>query len=124
MNADNLSDLLQELGYEPPEKLKVNSKGKPYVIELNSDTNMGFAILERLCDNDTIAELNNLCTVICKCSDQDYLYQTIFNSDVRCINGIKKLFADRFMEFSDKLVLNTSLERKTTELAVKGCILL
>lgn len=35
MNADNLSDLLQELGYEPPEKLKVNSKGKPYVIELN-----------------------------------------------------------------------------------------
>ena len=60
MNADNLSDLLQELGYEPPEKLKVNIKGKPYVIELNSDTNMGFAILERLCDNDTIAELNNL----------------------------------------------------------------
>ncbi|HRU99380.1 MAG TPA: hypothetical protein P5092_18360 [Ruminococcus sp.] len=56
MNADNLSDLLQELGYEPPEKLKVNSKGKPYVIELNSDTNMGFAILERLCDNDTISE--------------------------------------------------------------------
>ena len=44
MNADNLSDLLQVLGYEPPEKLKVNSKGKPYVIELNSDTNMGFAI--------------------------------------------------------------------------------
>ena len=84
---------------------------------------MGFAILERLCDNDTIAELNNLCTVICKCSDQDYIYQTIFNSDVRCINGIKKLFADRFMEFSDKLVLNTSLERKPTELAVKGCII-
>lgn len=56
MNADNLSDLLQELGYEPPEKLKVNSKGKPYVIELNSDINMGFAILERLCDNDTIAD--------------------------------------------------------------------
>ena len=81
MNADNLSDLLQELGYEPPDKLKVNSKGKPYVIELNSDTNMGFAILERLCDNDTIAELNNLCTVICKCSDQDYIYQTIYNSD-------------------------------------------
>lgn len=123
MNADNLSDLLQEIGYEPPEKLKVNSKGKPYVIELNSDTNMGFAILERLCDNDTIAELNNLCTVICKCSDQDYIYQTIYNSDVRCINGIKKLFADRFMEFSDKLVLNTSLERKPTELAVKGCII-
>ena len=114
MNADNLSDLLHELGYEPPEKLKVNSKGKPYVIELNSDTNMGFAILERLCDNDTIAELNNLCTVICKCSDQDYIYQTIFNSDVRCINGIKKLLADRFMEFSDKLVLNTSLERNIT----------
>ena len=123
MNADNLSDLLQELGYEPPEKLKVNSKGKPYVIELNSDTNMGFAILERLCDNDTIAELNNLCTVISKCSDQDYIYQTIRNSDVRCINGIKKLFADRFMEFSDKLVLNTSLERKPTELATKGCII-
>lgn len=119
MNADNLSDLLQELGYEPPEKLKVNSKGKPYVIELNSDTNMGFAILERLCDNDTIAELNNLCAVICKCSDQEYIYQTIFNSDVRCINGIKKLLADRFMEFSDKLVLNTSLERKPTELVKK-----
>ena len=123
MNADNLSDLLQELGYEPPEKLKVNSKGKPYVIELNSDINMGFAILERLCDNDTIAELNNLCTVICKYSDQDYIYQTIRNSDARCINGIKKLFADRFMEFSDKLVLNTSLERKPTELAVKECII-
>ena len=27
------------------------------------------------------------------------------------------------MEFSDKLVLNTSLERKPTELAVKGCII-
>ena len=52
-----------------------------------------------------------------------YIYQTIFNSDVRCINGIKKLLADRFMEFSDKLVLNTSLERKPTELAVKGCII-
>lgn len=74
------------------------------------DTNMGFAILERLCDNDTIAELNNLCAVICKCSDQDYIYQTIFNSDVRCINGIKKLLADRFMEFSDKLVLNVGTE--------------
>ena len=47
----------------------------------------------------------------------------IFNSDVRCINGIKKLLADRFMEFSDKLVLNTSLERKPTELAIKSCII-
>jgi hypothetical protein len=123
MNADNLSDLLQELGFEPPEKLKVNSTGKPYTIELTTDTNMGFAIVDRLCDNDTIAELNNLCMVICKCSDQDYIYQTIRNSDVRCINGIKKLFADRFMEFSDKLVLNTSLERKPTDFSVKGCII-
>lgn len=90
MNADNLSDLLQELGYEPPEKLKVNSKGKSYVIELNSDTNMGFAILERLCDNDTIAELNNLCTVICKCSDQDYIYQTIVKCKLFCFSDKRK----------------------------------
>lgn len=51
------------------------------------------------------------------------MIRTILDSDVQCISGIKKLFADRFIEFSDKLVLNTRLKRKPTELAGKGCVI-
>lgn len=64
-----------------------------------------------------------LCGVLDIASDRDNMMRTILDSDVRCINGIKRLFADRFIEFSDKLVLNTRLERKPTELTGKACVI-
>ncbi|MBP3268365.1 MAG: hypothetical protein J6M07_08610, partial [Ruminococcus sp.] len=103
-------------------KLRSSTKDQ-YLVGLYTNDPLGDIIIDRLYDNDNLLELNNLCEILDKASDRDNIMRCILNSDVRCINGIKKLFADRFMEFSDKLVLNTSLERKPTELAVKGCII-
>ena len=43
----------------------------------------------------------------------------ILDSDVRCINGIKKLLADRFMEFSDIEGTEQRLSRAIFKLAVE-----
>ncbi len=120
LNAD-----LKKAGIDiPAEKLKLRSSTKDqYLVGLYTNDPLGDVIIDRLCDNDNLLELNNLCEILDKASDRDNIMKCILDSDVRCINSIKKLFADRFIEFSDKLVLNTSLERKPTELAVKGCII-
>ncbi|WP_455529403.1 DUF6329 domain-containing protein [Ruminococcus sp.] len=107
-----------------PERLTLKSNvGHNYFIGLYTEDPLGDIVIDRICDNDNLAELNKLCQVFDKASDRDNMMRILLNSDAHCINGIKKLFADRFMEFSDKLVLNTSLERKPTEFAVKGCII-
>lgn len=107
-----------------PERLTLKSNvGHNYLIGLYTEDPLGDIVIDRICDNDNLAELNKLCQVFDKASDRDNMMRILLNSDAHCINGIKKLFADRFMEFSDKLVLNTSLERKPTEFAVKGCII-
>ena len=123
--SHELSAELKKAGIDlPSEKLKLRSSTKDqYLVGLYTNDPLGDIIIDRLYDNDNLLELNNLCEILDKASDRDNIMRCILNSDVRCINGIKKLFADRFMEFSDKLVLNTSLERKPTELAVKGCII-
>lgn len=123
--SHELSAELKKAGIDlPSEKLKLRSSTKDqYLVGLYTNDPLGDVIIDRLCDNDNLLELNNLCEILDKASDRDNIMRCILDSDVRCINGIKKLFADRFMEFSDKLVLNTSLERKPTELAVKGCII-
>jgi hypothetical protein len=107
-----------------PERLTLKSNvGHNYLIGLYTEDSLGDIVIDRICDNDNLAELNKLCQVFDKASDRDNMMRILLNSDAHCINGIKKLFADRFMEFSDKLVLNTSLERKPTEFAVKGSII-
>ena len=123
--SHELSAELKKAGIDlPSEKLKLRSSTKDqYLVGLYTNDPLGDVIIDRLCDNDNLLELNNLCEILNKASDRDNIMRCILDSDVRCINGIKKLLADRFMEFSDKLVLNTSLERKPTELAVKGCII-
>ena len=123
--SHELSAELKKAGIDlPSEKLKLRSSTKDqYLVGLYTNNPLGDVIIDRLCDNDNLLELNNLCEILDKASDRDNIMRCILDSDVRCINGIKKLFADRCMEFSDKLVLNTSLERKPTELAVKGCII-
>lgn len=123
--SHELSAELKKAGIDlPSEKLKLRSSTKDqYLVGLYTNDPLGDVIIDRLCDNDNLLELNNLCEILDKASDRDNIMRCILDSDVRCINGIKKLFADRFIEFSDKLVLNTSLERKPTELAVNGCII-
>ena len=123
--SHELSAELKKAGIDlPSEKLKLRSSTKDqYLVGLYTNDPLGDVIIDRLCDNDNLLELNNLCEILDKASDRDNIMRGILDSDTRCINGIKKLFADRFMEFSDKLVLNTSLERKPTELAVNGCII-
>jgi hypothetical protein len=107
-----------------PERLTLKSNvGHNYLIGLYTEDPLGDIVIDRICDNDNLAELNKLCQVFDKASDRDNMMRILLNSDAHCINGIKKLFADRFMEFSDKLVLNTSLERKPTDFSVKGCII-
>ena len=122
---DELRADLKKAGIDlPAEKLKLRSSAKEqYLVGLYTNDLLVDVIIDRLCDNDNLLELNNLCEILDKASDRDNIMRCILDSDVRCINGIKKLFADRFIEFSDKLVLNTSLERKPTELAVNGCII-
>lgn len=122
-SRQSLADVLKNSGFASPEKIKVKRTGQPYLVRLYTDTLMGDAIIDRLCENDTLADLNSLCQVISQCSDQENVMRTILDSDVRCINGIKRLFADRFIEFSDKLVLNTRLERKPMELAGQACVI-
>ena len=123
--SHELSAELKKAGIDlPSEKLKLRSSTKDqYLVGLYTNDPLGDVIIDRLCDNDNLLELNNLCEILDKASDRDNIMRCILDSDVRCITGIKKLFADRFIEFSDKLVLNTSLERKPTELAVNGCII-
>lgn len=123
--SHELSAELKKAGIDlPSEKLKLRSSAKDqYLVGLYTNDPLGDVIIDRLCDNDDLLELNNLCEIMDKASDRDNIMRCILDSDVRCINGIKKLFADRFIEFSDKLVLNTSLERKPTGLAVNGCII-
>ena len=107
-----------------PERLTLKSNvGHNYLIGLYTEDPLGDVVIDRICDNDNLAELNKLCQVLDESSDRDNMMRILLNSDVHCISGIKKLLADRFMEFSDKLVLNTSLERKPTDFSVKGCII-
>ena len=107
-----------------PDKLKLRSNASnQYLIGLYTNDPLGDVIIDRLCDNDNLSELNMLCGVLDSAADRDNVMRTILDSDVRCINGIKKLFADRFMELSDKLVLNTRLERKPNELAGQACVI-
>ena len=109
--SHELSAELKKAGIDlPSEKLKLRSSTKDqYLVGLYTNDPLGDVIIDRLCDNDNLLELNNLCEILDKASDRDNIMRCILDSDVRCINGIKKLFADRFMEFSDKLVLNTTL---------------
>lgn len=124
-SSHELAAELRKAGIDiSPERLTLKSNvGHNYLIGLYTEDPLGDIVIDRICDNDNLAELNKLCQVLDKASDRDNMMRILLNSDVHCINGIKKLFADRFMEFVDKLVLNTSLERKPTELAVKGCII-
>ena len=120
LNAD-----LKKSGIDiPAEKLKLRSSPKDkYLVGLYTNNPLDDLIIDRLCNNDNLFELNNLCGVLDNVTDHDTIVKTILISDVRCINGIKKLFADRFIEFSDKLVLNTFLETKLTGFDVKRCII-
>ena len=124
-SSHELAAELRKAGIDiSPERLTLKSNVvHNYLIGLYTEDPLGDVVIDRICDNDNLAELNKLCQVFDKASDRDIMMRTLLNSDVHCINGIKKLFADRFMDFSDKLVLNMSLERKPTELAVKGCII-
>ena len=123
--SNELTSELKKAGIDLPyEKLKLRSSARDqYLIGLYTNDPLGDVIIDRLCDNNNLLELNNLCEVLDNASDRDNIMRCILESDVRCINGIKKLFADRFMEFSDKLMLNTSLERKPTELALSACVI-
>ena len=123
--SHELSAELKKAGIDlPSEKLKLRSSTKDqYLVGLYTNNPLGDVIIDRLFDNDNLLELNNLCEILDKASDRDNIMRCILDSDVRCINGIKKLFADRFIEFSDKLVLNTFLETKLTGFDVKRCII-
>lgn len=124
-SSHELAAELRKAGIDiSPERLTLKSNvGHNYLIGLYTEDPLGDVVIDRICDNDNLAELNKLCQVFDKASDRDIMMRTLLNSDVHCINGIKKLFADRFMEFVDKLVLNTNLERKPTDFSVKGCII-
>ena len=124
-NSRELAAELKSSGIEAsPDKLKLRSNASnQYLIGLYTNDPLGDVIIDRLCDNDNLSELNMLCGVLDSANDRDNVMRTILDSDVRCINGIKRLFADRFIELSDKLVLNSRLERKPTELTGKGCVI-
>uniref|UniRef100_UPI0013DC6BFD DUF6329 domain-containing protein n=1 Tax=Ruminococcus flavefaciens TaxID=1265 RepID=UPI0013DC6BFD len=94
-----------------------------YLVGLYTNNPLDDLIIDRLCNNDNLFELNNLCGILDNVADHDLIFKTILCSDARCINGIKKLFADHFMEFSDKLVLNTHLEEKPATFNVKKCVI-
>ena len=124
-NSRELTAELKRSGIEvSPDKLKLHSNASnQYLIGLYTNDPLGDVIIDRLYDNDNLSELNMLCGVLDSATDRDNVMRNILNSDVRCINGIKRLFADRFIEFSDKLVLNTRLERKPMELTGKVCVI-
>ena len=108
----------------PAEKLKLRSNANDqYLVGLYTNNPLDDLIIDRLCKNDNLFELNNLCKILDNIADQDVIIKTILYSDARCINGIKKLFADHFIEFSDKLVLNTNLEEKPACFDVKKCVI-
>ncbi|WP_028515150.1 DUF6329 domain-containing protein [Ruminococcus flavefaciens] len=108
----------------PAEKLKLrNNANDQYLVGLYTNNPLDDLIIDRLCKNDNLFELNNLCEILDNVADHDVIFKTILYSDARCINGIKKLFADHFMEFSDKLVLNTNLEEKPVSFDVKKCVI-
>jgi hypothetical protein len=108
----------------PAEKLKLRSNANDqYLVGLYTNNPLDDLIIDRLCKNDNLFELNNLCKILDNIADQDVIIKTILYSDARCINGIKKLFADHFIDFSDKLVLNTNLEEKPACFDVKKCVI-
>lgn len=108
----------------PAEKLKLRSNANDqYLVGLYTNNPLDDLIIDRLCKNDNLFELNNLCEILDNIADHDVIIKTILYSDARCINGIKKLFADHFMEFSDKLVLNTNLVEKPACFNVKKCVI-
>lgn len=122
---DELRADLKKAGIDlPAEKLKLRSSAKEqYLVGLYTNNPLDDLIIDRLCNNDNLFELNNLCGILDNVADHDLIFKTILCSDARCINGIKKLFADHFMEFSDKLVLNTHLEEKPATFNVKKCVI-
>ncbi len=107
-----------------PDRLTLKSNiGHNYLIGIYTEDPLGDIVIDRICDNGNLAELNKLCQVLDKASDRDNMMRILLNSDVHCISGIKKLFSDRFMEFSDKLVLNTDLMCKPTDFNTKQCVI-
>lgn len=75
-----------------PERLTLKSNvGHNYLIGLYTEDPLGDVVIDRICDNDNLAELNKLCQVLDESSDRDNMMRILLNSDVHCISGIKKL---------------------------------
>ena len=100
-NSRELTADLKKSGIEAsPDKLKLRSNASnQYLIGLYTNDPLGDVIIARLCDNDNLSELNMLCGVLDSTTDRDNVMRTILDSDVRCINGIKRLFAADLSSF-------------------------
>ena len=80
-----------------PERLTLKSNvGHNYLIGLYTEDPLGDVVIDRICDNDNLAELNKLCQVLDESSDRDNmmrcgrpqilqrLYSLVENLALRC----------------------------------------
>ena len=68
-----------------PERLTLKSNvGHNYLIGLYTEDPLGDVVIDRICDNDNLAELNKLCQVLDESSDRDNMMRILLNSDVHC----------------------------------------
>ena len=91
---DELRADLKKAGIDlPAEKLKLRSSAKEqYLVGLYTNNPLDDLIIDRLCNNDNLFELNNLCGILDNVADHDLIFKTILCSDAAFSrnNGLPK----------------------------------
>lgn len=76
---DELRADLKKAGIDlPAEKLKLRSSAKEqYLVGLYTNNPLDDLIIDRLCNNDNLFELNNLCGILDNVADHDLIFKTM-----------------------------------------------
>lgn len=95
--SHELSAELKKAGIDlTSEKLKLRSSAKDqYLVGLYTNKPFGDVIIDRLCDNDDLLELNNLCEIFDKASDRDNIMRCILDSDEKAEKEYKKCIDEK-----------------------------
>ena len=114
---DELRADLKKAGIDlPAEKLKLRSSAKEqYLVGLYTNNPLDDLIIDRLCNNDNLFELNNLCGVLDNVTDHDKRIHTIITTEpysYKLILDDKDETADRKTAYETELLQYTDYEKQ------------
>ena len=120
--TDDLIDDLGSIGITVPIKEIILGKDSPYNIKMYSDSVLGQAVIERLTENDNLAELNMLCGQLFKGFDDTFKAEIINESNARGIQELRTLFGTDVPIDKNKFVIRAQLGYTPMQLFPSRCV--